>query len=372
MKVLYIGHYKEQSGWGYVTRNQILALDQAGIQVVPRSLNLGNASAEIPERLKQLEYQDPTSCDICIQHVLPHYMKYYGSFKKNIGIFELETMNIKLTSWISHLNLMDEIWVPCKSMINDLCHSEVTKPIKLIPHAVDINEYKQTYNKLNLPINNSFVFYFIGEYGRRKHINALLKAFHTEFTPEEPVELVLKINKAGMTEQNLNTDINNFCAEIKKGLKLWKDPQQYKNEIVITSYLSREDILSLHTSCDCFVMPSYGEAWCAPVIDALGMGKLVIASGTGAMLDHIDSGRNGFLVKGNIEPVFGHYETFEEFGNARERWFNISIMDLMKTMRRVYQLDQTRKTKIGLEARMSVLQYNYPIIGSLMRETLGV
>ena len=372
MKVLYIGHYKEASGWGQVARDYIMALDGAGISVVPRALNLGNPNALLPDRIFQLEGQDPCGCDVCIQHVLPHYMKYDNSFKKNIGIFELETTNIGLTSWPAHLNLMDELWVPCNSILNDLENNGITRPAHLVPHTFNTAEFAVEYPPLNLPINNKFVFYFIGEYNRRKHMAALIKAFHTEFEPHEPVELVLKLNKFGMTQEALAEDVKNFCNGIKDGLRLYKDPRQYKPEIIITVNVPREDLLRLHASCDCLVIPSYGEAWNLTGTDALGMGKLVIASATGGMLDYIDAERNGFLVKGSIEPVFGQSETFDDFGTSREHWFEISTMDLMKTMRRVYQLSDDRKKNIQMEARLSIKKYDYEVIGQKMKELLSV
>jgi glycosyltransferase involved in cell wall biosynthesis len=189
-------------------------------------------------------------------------MKYDSSFDKNIGFFVVETSNIKYTSWPGHLNLMDEIWVPCNSMIRDGFANGITKPMKLVPHTFDMEEYKKKYDRLNLPVANKFTFYFIGEFNRRKHISALIKAFHTEFSIEEPVELVLKVNKYGTSPEQLGNEIKSFCNSIKDGLKLYKDPSRYKPEIIITVDISREDMLRLHSTCDCFVAPSYGEAWC--------------------------------------------------------------------------------------------------------------
>jgi glycosyltransferase involved in cell wall biosynthesis len=371
VKVLYIGHYKEKSGWGQAARDYILAMDSVGIDVVPRALKLGNPSATLPARLLELEQKSPLSSTICVQHVLPHYMKYDSSFQKNIGFFVAETSNIKYTSWPGHLNLMDEVWVPCNSMIRDGFSNGITKPMKLVPHTFNMEEYQKPYPKLNLPITNKFTFYFIGEFNRRKHISALIKAFHTEFTINEPVELVLKVNKYGTNPEQLANEIKGFCNSIKDGLKLYKDPSRYKPEIIITVDISREDILRLHSTCDCFVAPSYGEAWCIPAWEAMAMGKLVITSATGGMLDYIDAERNGFLVGGSMEPVFGQVDTFEEFGTAREKWFDISTHRFMDNMRRVYELPRTRKAEIGCEAHMSAFKYGYEPIGNLIKGLLN-
>jgi glycosyltransferase involved in cell wall biosynthesis len=250
--------------------------------------------------------------------------------------------------------------------------NKINKSVIVVPHTFDTAIYTKSFGTLNLPIKNSFTFYFIGELNKRKHLSALIQAFHAEFKPHEPVELVLKVNKFGSNPDQLAQELGNMCGQIKQNLKLYQDVQRYKKEILITVNMSREDILRLHNTCDCFVCPSYGEAWCIPAWESMAMGNILITSATGAMLDYVDSNRNGFLVSGTKEPIFGHTETFKEFGTGRERWFNISVANLMKTMRHVYSLDKAKRDKISMEAKMSCKQYDYSIIGRRMEELLSV
>jgi glycosyltransferase involved in cell wall biosynthesis len=260
MKVLYISHHKEASGWGQAARNYILAMDSVGIEVIPKAIRLNGSLANLPSRLIELENRSPYNCTHCIQHILPNYMKYDNSFKRSIGLFVLETKNISHTTWVDHINLMDEVWVPCIDM--SFIHG-INKPINIVPHTFDLEPYNKVYQKLNIPqLNNRFVFYFIGEYNRRKHIGALLRAFHTEFEPEEGVELVLKVNKSGISDKDLATEMVGFCNKIKENMRIYSNIDRYKSEIIITTYISEEDMLRLHANCDCFVNPSYGESWC--------------------------------------------------------------------------------------------------------------
>ena len=370
MKVLYIGHYKEASGWGQVARDYILALDRVGVNVVPRAIELGNARAELSKELQKLENKSDKNCDICIQHILPNYMIYDSHFSRNIGIFELETSHIKNTPWPHHLNLMDEIWVPCRSMVKDAHINGIVKPVKLVPHTFDTSIYDVQYPRLNLPTHNNFCFYTICEFNKRKHLSALIKAFHTEFNSSEPVLLIIKVNKYGMSGDRLAEELKNFCNGVKNALRLYQDPQRYKPEIIITIDIPREDLLRLHSTCDCFVAPSYGETWSIPAYEAMALGKIVIASATGGMMDYIDSERNGFLVGGSMEPVFGQFDTIPHFGTARERWFEISTSQLMQTMRRVYEMDKETKNRISMEAKMSAKKYDYSQIGKVMKDLI--
>ena len=51
MKVLYLGHYKESSGWANVTVDQILALDAAGVDVVCRNVTLTQDKPNVHPRI---------------------------------------------------------------------------------------------------------------------------------------------------------------------------------------------------------------------------------------------------------------------------------------------------------------------------------
>lgn len=370
MPVLYTGHYREASGWGQVIRDQILALDAAGVKVVPRSLDLGLAWAQVPDRILELEKGDPTKCEVIIQHVLPHYMKYDSHFRKNIGMFELETQNIQHTQWIDHLNIMDEIWVPCRDML-DL--QGIKKQIIYVPHACDETEYKQQFSKPSLPhLENKFVFYFIGTFNRRKHLTALIRAFHNEFDPFEPVELVIKTNKPGMDSETLAQEITSMCLKIKDHMRLYNDPERYKKETIITVDIPRDQLLGLHKACDCFVMPSFGEAWCAPLFDAMAMSNIVIAGKFGGPKDYINHEISGLLVQGKMEPVFGETEAFPGFGTSKELEFDISISDLQKKMRQAYHLTHAERHLMGTAASRIAAQHSYAVIGKRMKELLSV
>ena len=55
MKVLYIAHYKEGTGWSQAAIDYILAMDSVGIDVACRNVSLTGANAEVPKRLLELE-----------------------------------------------------------------------------------------------------------------------------------------------------------------------------------------------------------------------------------------------------------------------------------------------------------------------------
>jgi len=147
MKVLYIGCYREGTGWGQAAIDYILAMDAAGIDVVPRAAKLNNKQPDLPKRILELESKDSSGSDICIQHVLPHMMDYNSRFKKNIALYATETSNFSFSNWHRKINCMDEAWVINEQMVQASKASGVKVPIKVVPHATDFSKFESGYKK---------------------------------------------------------------------------------------------------------------------------------------------------------------------------------------------------------------------------------
>lgn len=263
MKVLFIGHYREGSGWAQAAIDWILALDAAGVDVVCRPVKLNNENPEIPERIRELEAKNIRGCDYCIQNILPHMMDYNGNFKKNIGMFFLETMSMKYTGWPCKLACMDEVWVPNYNQYQACINSNIFN-IKIIPCATDISKFKNDYKKYHLPeiLDNTFKFYFIGEHIRRKHLAAALVAYYTSFTKYDNVSLIIKSNKSGYTPEQCLEEIEQNIKAVKNQLRMYDNHEDYPIHCTITGKIEEGEIYSLHQQCDCFLMPSFGEGWC--------------------------------------------------------------------------------------------------------------
>lgn len=261
-RVLYLSNFHEESGYSQAARDYILAMDRVDIDVVPRRLRITGRDGEVPERIKELEAKSTAGCDTVIQHTLPSFMDYNGSMR-NIALFASESSTLRHSGWLKRLNCMDEIWVINQQMKESLI-GDMQKEISVVPHTFDMDIFCRKWEPLPqiqaLREQGDFVFYTIGEFVRRKNFEALIGAFLTEFEEHEPVKLVIKTNKSGLSPQECSEEVKTFVENAKKYLKL---PRKKANCIIITDFLRQDDVFRLHNSCDCFVQPSHGEAWCA-------------------------------------------------------------------------------------------------------------
>lgn len=371
-KVLYIG-VLDRTGWGTAAQNYILALDGVGVDVVCRPAILGTPISYLSPRIKELVEKDfgGQPPDIVIQHILPNMMEYDGRVY-NIGLFATETDNYNASYWGESLNCMDQLWIPNQSMLFSMAHSGVRDSLisssSLIPHASDVKRFEKQYAPNSyiqrLKDEGKFVFYTVGEFNRRKNWVALLRAFHAEFSPEEPVELVLKVNGNGVTQDI----IRERCKDIHVRMKMYSHIETYKQEHIFTGNISEDELCSIHTTSDCFVQPSYGEAWSYPAFDAMAFGKTPIVTGATGYLDYL-SNREGWLCNYHEEPCFGYAETFPEQCSSRDTWAAVDILHLQQCMRQAYEEKSLRKVK-SVAGIARAYDFSYEVVGNRMKEAL--
>jgi glycosyltransferase involved in cell wall biosynthesis len=371
MRVLYLGVWKDGTGWGRAALDYILALDAAGIDVVPRAVKLNDRRTPIPKRVEELEKKSPRGCDVVIQHLLPHQFEY-GDFRKNIGMYASETDSFPMTNWAECVNMMDEAWVFNEQQVVAADNSGVTVPCRIVPHATDIRRFQRKHEPLPQIVEKTegnFVFYTIGEMlNKRKNLTALLRAFHSEFHPSEPVSLVIKATGPGMSPDETRGRVKEICQVVKQGMKLFARPELYHQEIVVTENLSDADILRLHATGDCFVLPSYGEAWGIPAFDAMAMGKAPIVTNYGGFREYVNH-KTGWLLSYRMEQVFGVTETFGDLHTSREHWAAPSITDLRRCMREAFE-NRDLLLRKGEAGKEQAYKFSHSAVGAIMKALL--
>jgi glycosyltransferase involved in cell wall biosynthesis len=371
-KILFLGHYTEgDTGSSRMTQNLILAADSAGINIIPRSVKLNQSPYQIPQRIKELEQQDPTGADACIQCVLPHHLEYNGNYKKNIAYALYECFDNLSSGWGQKLNLMDEVWTCSEYSKACLASMGVTKPIHVVPIPFDTSFFTKSYEKLSSPdLDGNYIFYTIADLAKRKNLSTVIKAFHLAFTPNMPVRLLIKSSRYGMSGQDVANIITNECNEIKSGLKLYGSNEKYLREILITEHLTDEQLGSVHETGDCFVTASHGEAFCMPLFEAMGFANLCIYPELESRqhFDFIEE-NIGYPVKGSLDAAFGEVHTFFELYTGREQWLQTPVFKLAETMKLVYSERNNNPKQLGLTS-LTVDEHSFQTIGQRIKHEL--
>jgi len=370
MKILYIGHYKEGSGWSQAAIDLIKAAHSVGIEVAARNIKLTNTQHQTDPLIARLEKTPLQNIDFCIQHVLPHHFVGTQKFRKNIAYFVGESSTLKYNNWYDHLSIMDEIWVP-NTTLQTVLNNDGIKNTKLVPHAHDIAKYKYNFPYLDLGSNqHKFKFYFIGDLNDRKNIESIIRCFHSEFSNNEQVALVLKVKKFGIDPASVTKHVKNMCTAIKKNLRIYSNIDSYHKEIIISEDLPEQHIYAIHNTCDCFISPSRGEGWSIPAFDAMSFGKTPICSNEGGPQMFIDENNKntGYLVDG-VYDVCNHSDpAFPTIFTGREYWFTPSEKEIKKAMRYYYEHRSSIDRTQGLNRANN---FSHEAVGQIIKDILN-
>lgn len=376
MKVLYIGHYKEDGGWATAATSQILALDHVGVDVVCRNITLTQDRENVHPRILELEAKDTADCTHLIQHILPHHLVGTDKFKKNIVFTELESTSIKHVAWFEHLQLGTEVWVPNRRMKEHLSQDGIdNKSIHVVHHPCDENRYKKKYEPIHIDQSEGkFKFYYIGDLNDRKNLDSMIRCFHSEFNPSEPVCFILKVRKFGHSSDQLRQIMDQKIFDIKSKLRMYRNITDYHNEITITEDITDDQICALHQYGDCFVSATHGEAWSIPTFDAAAFGNYVITSDHGGPQEFITASKAGHKIMGDYTVCECTDAAFPFIFTGRENWFVPSEPDIKKAMRFAFT-EYTKNPIKFKQERVScttemIRNFSYYNVGKRMKELL--
>lgn len=335
MKVNIIGDYFGQTGYAIHTKNLALALNKLVPVTVTTNKFQGWVSVCNDEEYKMLG-GNPDDCDINIMIGLPPYWSYYASKTKPfIGFLVWEGDKIP-SSWIKCLldKNVKQVWVPSEhtkqaiintindytlDLENDVVYNIIKNKIKIVPHGVNTQLFKPNTEK------RQKVFTFIANKGwrggwlDRGGLAFLFKAFNEEFTKEDKVELLVKINSV-YAQINLEEEMNK--------LKLDKDKAPIK---MFTENLPFELLPLIYQMGHVFVSPNMGESFGLPCLEAMACGLPVITTDFGGQTDFVND-TNGWLLKeGTL------FEVKHDINYEGVKWNKPSIPELRKLLRRVYE-----------------------------------
>ncbi|TFJ85811.1 hypothetical protein NSK_002631 [Nannochloropsis salina CCMP1776] len=206
---------------------------------------------------------------------------------------------------------------------------------------------------------SSFLFLSIFKFEERKGFDLLLRAYFEAFAPgEEDVALLLLTNAYHSSDD--------FETPVKAIAKEYFPEKKYPEELPpvhIMSGATALQLLALYQAADVFVLPSRGEGWGRPHVEAMAMAKPVIATNW--------SGPTEFMTPTNSYPL--HIEGLEEVRNGPfkgHRWASPSLSHLISLLQYTFSHQEEGREK-GREARRDMVRRFSPeVMGEEVRRHL--
>jgi glycosyltransferase involved in cell wall biosynthesis len=341
----------DASGYAEEARQFILGLDAVGIRTRAMPfIQWTNEQVSLPspdkDRLGRLVTTTLTPADqplVSVMHLQGHNFQRIPHALYHIGRTMCETDRIP-PSWVPTCNQMDEVWVPCQFNVESFARSGVVREkLVKIPEGIDIERFQLDAPPLPIRGRRRFNFLSVFQWSRRKGWDVLVRAFVREFWPEDNIALIIKIGyHSGHRLEQLRQQI---LAELRAAgvARVWPP-----HLVLHQANLTADELPRLYRTGDAFVLPTRGEGWGRPFMEAMLMGLPCIGTRYSGHLEFMNDD-NAYLIDCNevdvAEPAWQEADIFRG-----HRWAEPSEIHLRQLMRQVFEDRQTAYWK-GQAAR---------------------
>jgi glycosyltransferase involved in cell wall biosynthesis len=235
-------------------------------------------------------------------------------------------------------NAFDEIWVPSHFNLETFARAGVTEgKLRVLPEGVDTGHFRPDCEPLKIPGARAFNFLSVFDWQMRKGYDLLLRAYCEEFRPDEDVSLVLKVSTINQPHAQL-ADLVSYFIERRLQRKIEQSP----SVILLTGMLPQAQFPRLYVAANCFVLPTRGEGWGRPFMEALACGCSVIATRWSGHLDFLNDANADLIELEGLRPTGADID-LEIF--AGHRWAAPSVGHLRQLMRRVVNDPEAARRK---------------------------
>ena len=235
--------------------------------------------------LASAERSEPQDINVCFV-AMPLQDHFRGT---NIQWVVFESTRVPPTIMPTML-AADQVWVPSAWGREILIENGVTaERCHVVSEGVNSARYHPYYPRVESPI---LTYLISGKYELRKSIIETVFAWQQEFGNDPAVELVVKTTHFMNQEAKYNE------------LSNWITSQNITNIRVIWGSVTGADLVDLYQQSHVFVLPTKGEGWGLPLIEAAAVGLPIITTWYSAhteFLQHIQS--SVIAVEHDMVPV---------------------------------------------------------------------
>uniref|UniRef100_A0A7S1M7U1 Glycosyl transferase family 1 domain-containing protein n=1 Tax=Neobodo designis TaxID=312471 RepID=A0A7S1M7U1_NEODS len=272
--------------------------------------------------------------------------------------------------WVAQIKPINEVWAPGK-WVRDVFVANGIDASKIIvmPEAIDV-EYFDPGVRRTIPLPlvgrhlkwkrfcngagsaSNFKFFSNFKWEPRKGWEILFEAYFREFSRSAAVSLYVLTNVVGTMLSNV--------TQIESQFELWAatrglntDMRSKPHFCIITETIPEELIGDLYNSADAFVLPTRGEGWGLPTIQAMSLGKPTISTAWGGQMEFMSRETSFMIELDGLEEIpedsiYGH--------DLGKKWAVPSVRHTAELMRYV-MTEREHAAAVGRRARAHIVAH---------------
>ena len=269
-------------------------------------------------------------------------------FEVFVGAATFETDRLP-PGWAKALSGVDEVWVPSTFNQATFGHAGVDAGrIQVFPTGIDADRFAPGRVKpLAIADRRGFTFLSVFQWTKRKGWDILLKAYLEAFDRHDDVCLVLRAYPFRSRHISLRQKIDDFLYQCGRS------PHEAPPIILLDQFLPEMDMPSLYAAADAFVLPTRGEGFGLPFLEAMAAGLPTIGTGWGGHLDFMNHNNSYLLDVDGLVAIPAEQTSESPFYTPDQRWAEPSVQHTAETMRAVFDHREPARAR-GTKARADV------------------
>ena len=399
MKIVYIGQYRDSSGYGVAARKYIRSLDifrknsdkdfelRLYAPVAEKSDFYNNcqdlidahefkSDEEISNFIKEkytVIWHIPsimaTTSDFLFgtpEGLSPSLRKLILNSEVNIPLVAWETDSIpKMWTNLYDYYRPSKIIVPSEwsKTAMEKCVPNITCDV--VPHVIeDIKREKSAPVSFPVEVEDKFVILGMSQWNPRKGFDKLIRAYCAEFRENTDTVLVIKtygnlMIRDGKQKQQESKYIIDSARSYKQSLAFDHETtvSTGANIAIINNYLEKEQLNWVFDQADVSALLTRGEAFGFTIAESLVRGTPVIVPKEGGHRDYI-SEESSFDVDGMWDMCVDMHPPYGVEGN----WFECNLRSARNQMRKAYNLwknNPSQLKRMGKVGRKFILENGF-------------
>ena len=327
VQITIVGNILDSSGYSIHTRQLANSLSKICDVKLTTQIPQNAVTLLTDKEIEMIKKPDKGEVNLIITS--PVYWKRYLTAKRNWAFLVFEGNKIPKSYLTECMNPdIEYIFVPShhtREAIVNTCNSiggvensfgNLVDKVKIIPHGVNLDLFypKEKPDKFTFLCNKGW-----RHLEDRGGIQYAVRAYLEEFTNQDNINLIIKINPAyGIP------DVNKLINEIAP-----KDKKDFPPMQINADNINYNKLVDLYNKAHVLVAPSRADAFNIPGIEAMACGLPIITTNFGGQSDYCND-NNSWVIGGDLTEV-----TWELLYEGVS-WITPSIPELRKAMREAY------------------------------------
>ena len=285
-----------------------------------------------------------------------HYL-FYESYNNPKIAYNVWETTLQPPHFFDKLLEYDQIWVPSQWQA-DCTIKQGADPnkVKVVPEGVDVDVFYPEDPKTVLDyVDGRFKFILFGRWDYRKSTKEIIETFLKEFTPSEPVDLIISVD-------------NPFSGDGHETTEKRLEHYGFTDErIKVKHFPSREDYITYLKNGHVFVSCARSEGWNLPLIEAMSCGTPSIYSACSGQMEFAQN--KGLPVKILGEKLASSAD-YNHFNPSTGNYYEPDFEDLARVMRDAYENYTDYKQRALEEAKLIHENFNWDRVADIGVQTL--